>query len=152
MKLKDSSLFVIFLLVLSGFSIIHSLTFRYRDAKLVPLLASAVLLAMMGIELLREIRSQRKPAPEETNRGAEDKNGFEWLRLMTLIGWMGGFLVSIYVLGFIISIALFVFAFLKGQGRSWLQSAIFAVSVVGFIYLIFVVAIELKLPKGLFFS
>lgn len=143
-------LFLMFLLAL--FIFINSLSFPYRDARLVPVLASTVIMAMMLIEIIRKFRGQVKVLPGEEKAEAGNKDKGEWSKLARLMGWVGGLLVGIYVLGFMFAIPLFLLAYLKSQGRSWLIAVTFSVSITATIYVIFVIAAGIMFPAGLIFA
>lgn len=156
MQIKGNTCFVVFMLLVSIFGIIHPFPFPYLEAKIVPLLASGVLFFFMAVELTKEFRGKGK-APltiekEEKTEPEEDRIKSELSKLTALIAWLGGFLLAIYLLGFVTAIALFVFSYLKGCRRGWLIAIVFAVSIAGLTYCIFVLTLKLRLPRGLIFS
>jgi hypothetical protein len=64
-------------------------------------------------------------------------------------GWILGFFAAIVLLGFPIAVPLFVFLYLKLQGReSWLFSAVFAGAVWLFFYGLFDQLLHLPFPSG----
>ena len=144
--------FLFFMLLLALFSLIHASTFPYRDAKLLPMLMSGVILVMVIIELVKEFWAKVKALPGETKKEAEGRSGAELLRLAILLGWTGGFLIVTYVFGFMVATPVFILSFLKRQGRSWFIAGTFTVAVTAAIYTIFVIAVGLKLPEGIIFQ
>jgi len=134
-----------------------SLTFGHREAMLTPLLLSTIIIILGVIELVRELRSKdEKPRPV----GDEDVSptvvegaveGSEMGRFAVALGWIGGFALGIYVIGFFLSTLVFAVSYLKVRGRSWLSSAVFAVSFTLVLYVIFDLGFRSQLYRGLVF-
>jgi hypothetical protein len=159
MRIKTKSVFLIFILLLMVFAGGMSLTFRHYEALLAPLLLSATIFVLGVIELVKELRSEdKKLQPSEEDEelpptvvaGAEE--GGEMRRFGMALGWIGGFALGIYGIGFFPSILLFAVAYLKVRGRSWVSSAVFAVSFTVVLYAIFEVGFRAHLYRGLVFS
>jgi hypothetical protein len=73
-------------------------------------------------------------------------------RALVMFGWLFGFLLSIKLLGFIVSIPLMVFSYLKFQSReSWRTSIVLTVIAFIFFYMLFVKLLTLPFPEGLLF-
>jgi hypothetical protein len=65
-------------------------------------------------------------------------------------GWLGLLLLMIYVLGFMVTVVLYVFLFLRFHGRfSYLLSTGIAIGSVAFVYLIFSHLLEYSLFPGI---
>jgi hypothetical protein len=70
-------------------------------------------------------------------------------RTLGAIGWMLGFLGTITLLGFPIAVPLFVFLYLKLQGREgWGLSLAFTLAVWGLFYGLFDLLLHLPFPDG----
>jgi len=158
MKIKRRSFFLIFILLLIIFTGGMSLTFGNYEAVLAPLLLSACIFVLGVIELVRELRSQDGKAQfledEDVSLTvvATAKTGGEAGRFGVALGWIGGFALGIYILGFFLTTLLFAFSYLKVRGRSWLSSAAFAVIFTGVLYAIFAVGFKAQLYRGLVFG
>ena len=158
MRIKSKSVFLIFILLLMVFAAGKSLTFGHREAMLTPLLLSTIIIILGVIELVRELRSKdEKPRPVEDEDMpptvvASVKAGGEARRFSMALGWIGGFALGIYVLGFFLTTLLFAFSYLKVRGRSWLSSAVFAVSFTLVLYVIFDLGFRSQLYRGLVFK
>ena len=74
-------------------------------------------------------------------------------RTITIFAWIGGFFLAIVLLGFAVSIPLFVFAYLRGQGKErWLLTLVL-VGLAWFIFnALFVNLLHLPFPQGLLFQ
>lgn len=154
MKIKSSSIFLISILLLMLFTGGMSLSFRHLDALLAPLLLSIVIFILAAIELRKELLSEDKTPQGVANRNpmerGKDRTGLR--RFGLALGWMGGFTLGIYILGFFLSIALFAFTYIKLRGRGWLLGAVFAVCLTLILYLIFEVGLSSQLYRGLLFG
>jgi hypothetical protein len=157
MKIKPRSLFLIFILLLMIFTGGMSLDFGHYEAILAPLLLSICIFVLGVIELVRELRSQDAKAPSVENEEvsltvvATAKAGGEAHRFGVALGWIGGFALGIYVLGFFLTTLLFAFTYLKVRGRSWLSSGAFAVIFTAVLYAIFAMGFKAQLYRGLLF-
>jgi hypothetical protein len=60
-----------------------------------------------------------------------------------------GFLAGIYAIGFVAAIAIFIFAYLKWYGHTWLKSISLAATATIIIYLIFVILLQFELFRGI---
>lgn len=70
-----------------------------------------------------------------------------------VLAWLVALTALVYFFGFLPSIAVFLVAFLRVAGReSWKTSLLIATSVWGVIYLVFVVALGIRLYGGILFG
>lgn len=73
-------------------------------------------------------------------------------RTVTVIAWIGGFFAVIALIGFPWAVPLFVFLYLRVQGReSWWLSLGFSAAVWGFFYGLFVKLLNIPFPAGWLF-
>ena len=152
MKLKGNSYFLIALLLLGLFGIGVSLTFDAYEATVLPLLLLSALVLLSAIQLTRELRTGDKTQTaieEKPPREAESR--IEWRRLGLPLGWVLGFTVGTYLLGFFIAIPLFVLSYLRMHGRSWLIAIVFATVTTAAEYAIFEFGLRAHLWRGLIF-
>ena len=158
MKIKPKSFFLIFILLLVIVAGGMSLTFGHYEAMLVPLLLSICIFVLGLTELVRELRSKdKKLQPTEDDEdirpavvSAADESA-QGHRFFMALGWIGGFALAIYVFGFFLSASLFGVSYLRGRGRSWLLSAVFALCFTGALYVVFEVGFRSHLYRGLIF-
>ena len=154
MKMKSSSVFLIFILLLMLFSVGISLGFGYYEALLAPLLLSIVIFLLGTIELVRELRSKDIKSQDIADQTAKerDKGSTEMRRFGVALGWMGAFTLGIYILGFFLSTLLFTFTYMKVRGRGWFLSTGFAVGLTVILYGIFETGLRSHLYHGLVFG
>jgi DMSO reductase anchor subunit len=151
-KMRRGSFWLaVFFLALGLFGIIESLTFLYWESMALPLFVSSAIFVLAAVEVAREWRGDKR---EVTDAGAakESDTKAENRRLWPIFGWASGFCLTIYLLGFYVSIPVFAFAYLKWRKRSWLVAAIFAVALLAASYAIFSIGLKVPLYRGLIFG
>lgn len=151
-KIKPGLYFLIFIVIVSLIFFIDSLSFNSMRSKLLPSIASGLVLVLSAIQLVREIKLSRKK-PEEidakTTRAREKEESVYGNFLS--FAWLAGIIAAIYLFGFLISIPVFVFLYLKLHGIRWLPTIISSVATGAGVYLLFVVALQVELYSGLVF-
>ena len=74
-------------------------------------------------------------------------------RAIIMFGWLLGFFLLVWLLGFEYGIPIMVFSYLKFQSNeSWLLSTILTVLAFIFFYVLFVKLLTLPFPQGLIFT
>ena len=157
MRLKGSSYFLFFILLVALGGIIQSLTYQYFEAKLVPLLASSIVFILMAIELVRDIRSKErihKQAPEAKapELPKEPLTSPELRRLAPAMGWVLGFFLIIYLFSFVVAIPVFISTYLRKHGAGWVMTIASAVILLSLIYVVFDFTLQVHLTRGLIVS
>lgn len=150
MKKSANFYFLVFVIVIMSWVAVTSLGFRRLEAKLMPLMTSGatILLALGGLAV--ESRKSRKQTGLEGEAGTWTSDQVR--RLALILGWIVGFFLAIYLLGFMAAIALSVLVYLKMQGRPWRTVVTFTVLFSLFIYVVFELALKSDLYPGLLFS
>ena len=130
---------------------------RYpMDAKRFPFIIGLIILVLTSILIVRAVR----PSRERSKNGqesvldnvVEQKDLVPGRILLTSVAWIVGILLSVYFLGYLIGLPLYVFLYCKLHGGKWLMSISLGLGVLAFIYLVFVVALSFSFPKGLLFE
>lgn len=144
MKLQASTYFLVFLIVFAMVFIGYSLTFPPPQAKMVGLFAGSMMLVLGVIQLVIEIRKALKseglPEPETVR--------IFWQRAGKLTFWIGGFVLTTYLIGFLVSSPLFILAYLKTHQTRWPASIMVTIATTGLIYGLFEVLLERELWRG----
>jgi hypothetical protein len=158
MKIKSSSVFLIFILLLMVFTAREAIRFGHSEAMLAPLLLSLAILVLGAIELTRELRSKDKRSRMVEDEDlpptvvARAKGGSDMGRFAVALGWIGGFAFGIYLFGFFLSTLLFAFLYLKVRRRGWLSSTVFAAGFTVLLYAIFQMGLRSQLYRGVLFG
>jgi hypothetical protein len=75
------------------------------------------------------------------------------VRTANILAWMGGFFLSIWLIGFSLSVAVFLFLYLKAEsGESWATAAALTLAGALFFYALFERMLHLPLPQGQLFA
>jgi hypothetical protein len=153
--------FIAFILLFVLFFIVSSFSYEHK-ARLMPLLAgfSTLLLALalliheirpvvfiekMNVDWTKDLRALES-SPQIIEKVHTKKN-------LIILCWMFGFFLSIFLLGFHISIALFTFTFLKIEGKaSWIKALLTAGLAWAAVFVIFEWAMQFGLYKGILFG
>jgi uncharacterized membrane protein YdbT with pleckstrin-like domain len=156
----------------------YSMTYPELKSKLLPGIVSGIVFVLAGVQVTKELSkpsasgkevSLKEQADEEslsleelalkeqTNeeevKAAVKKEEADpadwWLQNGVVFGWLVGFFVGIYLVGFLASSFIFILAFLKWSKSSWPASIVTAVLATIFIYCVFVMLLQADLFPGL---
>ncbi len=127
-----------------------------RSSGLFPKFAGWIFLVLTLMEVVAELkpviaaRRLTRPAAEtESSAG----RGFDIRQEMKGFLWLVGLLGGIYLVGFLVAIPLYIFAFLSiSAGRSLRDCALVSALATGAIYLLFVALLEYRLYSGILFG
>ena len=147
MHRKASLALSILLMIVSGYGVIAATAWPWKAA-LFPLVIGIPLFCLAAGEALWTLFGS-PPASEEA-RDFQLSIGKDTLR-RTLVasGWILAFFAAIVLLGFPIAIPLFVFLYLKLQGREgWVVSIVMTAAVWGVFYGLFDLLLHLPFPAG----
>jgi|TARA_B100000315_G_scaffold217695_1_gene218487 hypothetical protein len=142
------SLIVIIILML--IAVVSSMNLEFFASKLLPVLISTVILILAVIALVLEIKAGRRlGAPASGGETeVEGGTGAEAMIFLGMAAWIFGLALSIYLVGFMISIFLFVGAYMKRHGSNWFSVIITAGIFTGVIHVVFDLALKTDLYKG----
>lgn len=137
------------IMAVSGYSGIAAWAWPWKAA-LFPLTIAIPLFCLAAIEVLWLLFGATEHSEAKDFQFSRDVPESEALRRGAgAAGWILGFFAAIVLLGFPIAVPLFVFLYLKLQGReSWLFSALFAAAVWLFFYGLFGELLHLPFPSG----
>jgi hypothetical protein len=153
-KMSLTSYVLAAILLITLFFGLYALGIPNVKARVVPLIASGFVFVLTVVELVREIRGShgKKGESPQQEQASETAVSVERARLGAIYGWMFGFFAAIYILGFPVSIFLFVLLFQRLHGRGWIVSLFSAIVTAGAIYLLFVVILKQELFQGIVFE
>lgn len=114
-----------------------------------PQLVGWIFLGLSLLEVGVQLAAATRPAQSGKEQGSETK-GVSVTKELKAFGWLGILLLALYLVGFLISTPLYVFAFLRFSGRrSLAMSAAIALGATAFVYVVFVQLLEYKLFPGI---
>ena len=144
-------LFCFLLIAVSGFAIFSAFGWTFK-AKLFPLSVSIPLLILATAQLLITLFGQ-----EQTSDSAAMDIDFTTdvppelvrRRVIGVFCWIVSFIVLVFLLGFPVTVPLFIFLFLKFQGEiSWLPSITLTAITWGGFYLLFQRLVHIQFQDG----
>jgi hypothetical protein len=148
---KGSIYFAVFIFVFALFFCVYSLTFSQMKTKLVPLAVGVITLILGGIqlgtELVKKPRKQDDNASNDTSNGSDEKD--ELHLYVTYFAWSVGLILGIYLLGFLVSIPIFILSFLLLHGKSLYRSALVSIITSISLYIVFVLIFKIDLYEGI---
>ena len=136
--------------ILAFLVVIDLYTLQYPpEARVFPWVIGIPATLAMLIVTIKEISRVWKAAPQET---LYRRKKIDVRAHASIIAWMAGFLIMIYLLGFYVGAVLFVFLYLKTNGIGWLRSLSLAAGLLIAIYLMFSYGMEMSVYHGLIYS
>ena len=152
MKSKKGHLyFSAFLLLLSGYAIFAASQWSFKTG-FFPLAVSIPLLILVLIHFYLELFS----APEASKGPAVDADFSGEVpdevarrRAVAIFAWIAAFILFVYLIGFPLTVPLFIFFYLKLQsGVSWPYSLALMAITWGFFYLVFERLVHIQFESG----
>jgi hypothetical protein len=148
---KGRILFCIFLITVTAYAIFASIGWSFK-AKLFPLSISIPLLMLATVQLLLILFGK-----EETNEGGAMDVEFSTdvapeivrRRVLGIFGWIIAFIALVYLLGFPITVPLFIFLYLKFQSEvNWLWTILLTAITWGCFYFLFQSLVHIQFETG----
>jgi hypothetical protein len=169
MRLKPKHFFDIFLILFFAFVIITALGYNFK-ARLIPLVVALPCLAMAiyrfavdlkgkekeGLsgedELLKDIMDKVDVTVDHKEKKEKISSEEKKRRFFNMAVWILGFVVLIFLFGFLIAIPVFTLLFMRYHKESWILSLSCAVGLCVSVYIAFVVIAKTILYEGLIFK
>lgn len=107
---------------------------------------------LLTIQIILENRKNRKPEKKNLEDVGEDTGEGKVQSYLSMILWSLGLLFCTFFFGIVITFPLFVFAYIRCRGISWVISLSVALGVFITIYGGFVFILKTQLYKGLLFG
>ena len=150
-EIQGSSLFWYFYYFVSGYAVFAASRWSFKTgffplAVAIPLLALTLL--HFYLELFGAPETSKGPAVEAefSNEVAPE---IARRRVITIFSWMAGFILLVYLLGFPLTVPLFVFFYLKIQSRvGWTQSILLTAITWALFYALFQRLVRIQFEAG----
>ena len=152
-KISGSEYSLIVIMVIMLFVIALSLRMPTFFSKLVPLTTGIIVFLLctikLRVEFLARDRTKAMVTEDDVSEIRESKaNTHAYLRAYA---WIPSLVLAIYLLGFIISIPVFVLSFMKSHGTKWRTAIICAIITLAVTYFGFQRMLEIWFYEGLLF-
>ena len=133
-----------------------SITYVSLKMKLLPLIICGLIFILSTIELIKEVSNRKKiggeakVTAEELEVGAEASSNIRG----DMIGfaWFLGLIIAVCLIGFLISVPLFIVVYLQLHGCKWRTSIMTSAVMITVIYLTFIQFLQADLYGGIFFK
>ena len=139
----------LFVIIVAALGLWVTRTWPYKTA-LFPRATANVILIVALLSLGVELRKKSKQG--ETTKAPVLKPGFAKNAVVNF-GWLAGYVITTWLLGYMIASALYVFLYMKVKGKqSWLSSILVTAGSIGFLWVIFIVLLKIRLLEGVLWS
>jgi hypothetical protein len=148
MRRKNIAFLLLLLAVLIG-AFVMTLGYPSRP-RLFPLITICLCGLLVLMELIKAFLPGKEGGlgeSEETLKTAGEKRR----RFAVTTAWIGGFTLSIWLLGFVIGMPLFVLAYVRLNGEKWLWTILLPVGMFAIVYYGFGLLLETPLYEGFLF-
>ncbi|HEY2922748.1 MAG TPA: tripartite tricarboxylate transporter TctB family protein [Candidatus Binatia bacterium] len=152
MKSKGHLYFSAFLIVISGYAILAASRWSFKTG-FFPLAVAIPLLILVLIHLYLELFT-----PAEASKGPAIDAEFSddvapeiaRRRVITIFSWIAAFILFVALIGFPLTVPLFIFCYLKFQSDvTWLSTIALTVIAWGFFYTLFQRLVHIQFEAGL---
>jgi hypothetical protein len=138
-RVSGAAIFSAALAAAAAYAVLTALRWPPKAA-LFPLVMGIPLLVLALTQMMIDLRARAAPAEDVPGCGAA----------MAVLGWMAGFIVLVFLLGFPFAVPLFIFGYLVVAGREpWPLSLVLAVIAWGAFYLLFQKLLHFPFEAGL---
>ena len=151
-RLSASAYSYIVVIVIALIVVASGLSMRYYQSKLLPLVLGTSILFFATAGVWRDIRLQARSATTVTEAGKGREQEASGRRYWLAVAWVAGFLLAIYLLGFLVSMPLYILSYMKVHRIRWLTSVACAILTTAIIYLGFQTLLGIELYPGLLFT
>jgi hypothetical protein len=149
--LKGRIIFCVFLIVVAASAIYLALDWPFK-AKLFPLSVSIPLLLLASMQLLQLIFGETETndsAAVDIEFSSDVPPEIERRRVITAFSWIAGFILCVYLIGFPLTIPLFIFAYLRFESGIDLLPTIAATAITwAMFYGLFQKLVHLQFEQG----
>jgi hypothetical protein len=143
------------LILVASFVTFASIMFlESDDAKLLPKAVAGTLVVLGVIELWRtHFRAGQGEEVNPTHSSSENAEmPYPWSTYLIHFAWIAGFVLALYVFGFLLSLPAFLLSYGRWLRASWRASLLMAILLPTFFYLAFETFLGLPFYRGIIFS
>jgi putative tricarboxylic transport membrane protein len=146
---KNASLALsVLIMIVAGYGVIAASAWPWKAA-LFPLVIGIPLFCLAAAEALWTLLGKAPAQPDEAKDFQLSIGKDSLRRTLVATGWILAFFAAIVLLGFPVAVPLFVFLYLRLQGREgWIVSIVMTAAVWGVFYGLFDLMLHLPFPTG----
>ena len=139
---RGNLFFAVLLLLISILILKATLSYPFK-AKLFPLIVLVPVLILLIIQIIREVFTLREKGVTEEKKGEDFST-----KHLTIWIWMAGAVLMLWVLGFMGTVILLPFVYLRFKKEGWLLSITFSIGCGIFFYGLFGYLLKMPLYPG----
>jgi hypothetical protein len=143
---RGGLIFTVILFLISILFLIATMPYPYK-AKLFPLLTLLPALILLIVQIIREVCALK--GVEALEKGKIESFNYKDL---AICAWLLGTLVMLWLLGFMGTVILLPFLYLRFQRESWLLSITLSLGCGFFFYSLFAWSLHMSLYPGILFT
>jgi hypothetical protein len=144
-------IYCVFLLCIAGYAIYQASGWSFKTA-LFPLAVSIPLLVLLTVHLVQMLFGKAETtsgAAVDVEFSSDVPPEIERRRVIGTFAWFIGFIVSVYLIGFPLTVPLFIFTYLKFQsGIGWLPAIVATAITWGCFYGLFQWLVHIQFADG----
>jgi hypothetical protein len=153
-KLRANFYVYVVIMAILAWVIGTALSMEKLEDKLLPLIFGGTAFVIAGIGSLKEYVAGRSLGRDATEKETEELKEFRehWRSGLSTSMWIVSFFVAVWLLGFLVSIPIFVISYMKSHRARWHTAILYGCVTLVAVYGIFEWALEIKLYRGLLLS
>jgi hypothetical protein len=148
---KGSLIFAVALLLITIGLVIPTMSYPFKS-RLFPSIALFTILVLLVAQIIKEISALKQAGSREEPSEEEGASRGHWSKHFAIWAWLTGTLIMLWVFGFMGTVLLLPFLYLRSHKESWLLSVALSMGCGIFFYALFGWALTMPLYPGILFS
>ncbi len=157
-RIRPRTLFTLFLLGLFAFAVVEVRDMPF-NARVYPWAIGFPAMGLLLYQLVKDVRPWGSGGRSDEGVGTadieftgEENTPAARRKTVELFAWIYGFVFSLWLIGYFVSLPLMVFAYLKRHGESWLLSLTLSAGTWALLWGVFDQLLHLPFPEGRVFE
>ena len=153
MKIKGSTIFAMVIMAIMLFMIIWAqVKYEFFHTKILPMVLASAVLILSAVSLRRDLAADKAG---QTNKIDNVESGIEtrvsWGTYLRHVIWVAGLVIGIFILGFLVSLPVFMLFYTRWLGTRWRVALPLATIFIVVAYLVFERILGIPFYRGLVF-
>ncbi len=153
-RISPTAIFLIVLLVLMVIFFVTSMSYAEMKVKLMPSLVSGFTIVLALMALIQDLRtgSKKSMPTDEDGDVVEDEKiiGTPLRAYFQAFLWFAALIAMVYVIGFVVSIPIWLAVYLWRNGHALWKGAAHGVVLTVIVYIVFTMFLQIELYRGVF--
>ena len=148
---KGSLVFTVFLVLVTVVLLIPTISYPFKS-KLFPLIALFALLVLLTAQVINEVSALKKESSGSKEPAGRKALRVVWSNHTAIWAWLAGTLIMLWIFGFMGTVFLLPFLYLRFHRESWIISIALPLGCGVFFYTLFGWALSMSLYPGILLS